>query len=228
MPISSGDGCGSSGKFEHGPGREGAVAGCTRALCPTTRCCGLQYRYYGILSCQYYNLSLSTGSCGNGDNAHDHLPRQGIWLFFDTKSAQLSSLLSTSDFCSTDLYTTHCIGAPSRMKAAPRQGRPRPPSFLSACKITPQRARKPLATAAFFPYAILLAILWLCALVQAAPQAPTSSSQSGQNATTSAQGGGNSTNTTVVPLGTRAHHGLGEDWMQVNSIYIGFLPDWSR
>ena len=31
-----------------------------------------------------------------------------------------------------------------------------------------------------------------------------------------------------VPLGTRAVFGLGEQWMQLNSIYIGFLPDWSR
>lgn len=142
----------------------------------------------------------------------------------------LSSLLFPSRPLTSVLPPLHLTlhRGPSRMKPAPRQGRRSSPS-LSSSKITPHRARKPLATAAFLPSAVLVAILWLCALVQAAPQAATSSSGTGQNATTSAQGGGsNSTNTTVVPLGTRAHHGLGDDWMQVNSIYIGFLPDWSR
>jgi hypothetical protein len=84
---------------------------------------------------------------------------------------------------------------------------------------------------AFLPFA-LLGLLWLTAVVRAAPQASTSTSSGGNsnatNANTGSQGGHNSTNTTTIPLGTRAHHGLGEDWMQVNSIYIGFLPDWSR
>lgn len=33
---------------------------------------------------------------------------------------------------------------------------------------------------------------------------------------------------TTRPLGTRAVFGLPKDGMQVNSIYIGFLPDWSK
>lgn len=58
-------------------------------------------------------------------------------------------------------------------------------------------------------------------------QSSFSSTQSNNTSSTTATSGP-SASATTRPLGTRAHHGLTQDGMQVNSIYVGFLPDWSR
>lgn len=64
----------------------------------------------------------------------------------------------------------------------------------------------------------------LCLFLSLFPTETTAAPQ----ASSTSSGSGAANSTAPRPLGTRAHHGLQADWMQVNSIYIGFLPDWSR
>lgn len=82
-----------------------------------------------------------------------------------------------------------------------------------------------LSTPSAPPFLHLLLLYCACiltcltAIVSGLPQ---SGNADNRNATAS------NSSSSVVPLGTRAVFGLGKDWMQKNSIYIGFLPDWSR
>lgn len=68
--------------------------------------------------------------------------------------------------------------------------------------------------------------LWLLAAASAVTGLPQASSISGNSSNGTSYTNG--TNSTTVPLGTRARFGLQPSWMQVNSIYVGFLPDWRR
>jgi len=102
-----------------------------------------------------------------------------------------------------------------------------------------KRATPSIATFSAGARASPSSLLFLCflllsllsSLAWALPQSSNSGSSGSSgstNSSSSSSSNGNPTNSTVVPLGTRAVFGLQQTWMQKNSIYIGFLPDWSR
>ena len=140
----------------------------------------------------------------------DNLPRK--WW----RKSTLLCLLFAYRCCSASLLCSNCF----TRSLCP------PPLPALAC-LPGQSTRLMLST--FLKIATVYAFLSQ-SIAHAAPQASSSSSSNGSSGSGSGSSnstGASSTNTTR-PLGTRAHHGLGQDWMQKNSLYIGFLPDWSR